>query len=341
MSSRALVCLLVLVATQAAGDEVDAPQQMAAIGDLPLVSGQTLYDVEVGYRIAGTLNAERSNVIVFPSWFSGTAGDLLTFQYIGPGLLADTDHFYVITVDSLADGVSTSPSNSERQGGADFPEIAIDDMVTATHELLTEQLGFGHVHAVLGISMGGMQTFQWIGQYPDFMDRAVAIEGSPRMTSYDLAHWQAQDNAIETLRAAGLDDESIMEFIPSVYLLTLWTPDYFVENISREAWPEMLANFKQNFARLNPYDYQAQLKAMMSHDVFADHAGSGQAYQQVVHVPLLVIGNVRDHVVNATPGRKLAEEIGARHVEIDSNCGHLGTTCESGRIVPIVHEFLQ
>ena len=130
MSTRLWIILLFLASPCV---PADSPQQFAAIGDLPLVSGEILYDVRLGYRTAGTLNADKSNVIVFPTWFTGSSEDLLRFDKIGPGKLADTDRFYVIAIDALGNGISTSPSNSERQPGADFPAIQIDDMVNAAH----------------------------------------------------------------------------------------------------------------------------------------------------------------------------------------------------------------
>ena len=134
---KILLCLLLTnLATGTLGAE--PPRQFADIGDLALVSGEMLRDVRIAYRTAGELEADRSNAILFPTWFTGTSGELFRFEKIGPGLLADTDRFYVIAVDSLGNGVSTSPSNSERQPGPDFPRIAIDDMVNAAPALLTK-----------------------------------------------------------------------------------------------------------------------------------------------------------------------------------------------------------
>jgi homoserine O-acetyltransferase len=319
----------------------DTGLQRAVIGDLRLDSGEVLRDCEIAYRTAGTLNADKSNVIVFPTWFTGSSGDLVNYELIGPGKLADTDRFYVIAIDALANGVSTSPSNSTTQAGTEFPVISIDDMVRSQHILLTQHLGLDHVMAVVGISMGGMQAFQWMGQYPEFMDQAVPIDGSPKLTSYDLLQWHMHTRAIEIMQNAGVPNAKIMEFLASANLLTLWTPEYFVENVTPEEFPEFLAREEKSYARMDASDYATQLRAIMAHDVFADHAKNGESYPQNVKAKVLVVGTASDLMVNPTPGKSLSATIGASYSNIDSNCGHLGTSCKSADVIAVVNAFLK
>jgi len=337
MAMRFWIIVLCLLSQPALAE---SPQQFANIGDLPLVSGETLRDCRIGYRIAGTLNADKSNVIVFPTWFSGTSADLLSLGLVGPGKIADSDRYYVIIIDALADGVSTSPSNSEQQPGAAFPAITIDDMVNAEHILLTKHLGIAHARAVMGISMGGMQTFQWLGQYPEFMDKAVPIDGSPKLTSYDLLLWQNHAKIIGMLQEAGVDNEKIMGFLTSLGLLNLFTPDYFVENVAPEDLQALVAGNVAATVDQNVANYLAQLRAMLTHDAYADFAATEQPYEQRIKADVMIVGAPSDHMVNPAPGKALATAIGARYAEIHSNCGHLSSSCEAWTIAAMVHEFL-
>lgn len=325
----AIACLALLAATVLAGE-----QRFADLGSFETVSGGVIADCRVGYRTSGELNADQSNVLVFPTWFGGTAEELERYGKIGPGKLADTDRYYVIAIDALANGVSCSPSNTE----GEFPPVAIADMVRSQYELLTKHLGIDHVHAVMGISMGGMQTFRWIGQYPGFMEKAVPIDGSPKMTSYDLIQWQTHRDVIAALQRDGYEDRDIGALVTQMQLLTLFSPDYFVENVAPEDLPAYLEQNAAGSEGFRAADYVAQLDAMIGQDVFAD--GGMEAYADRVQADVLIVGVIQDHMVNPHPGRVLAPEIGAEYLEVDSNCGHIGSSCEEETVNARVAAFL-
>jgi homoserine acetyltransferase len=105
-----------------------------------------------GYRTLGKLNAEKSNAILWPTWLGGRSEELL--QFIGPGNVVDSGKYFVILVDSIGNGISTSPFNSSSQPRMKFPKFTVRDMVESEHRLVTEVLRLGHLHAVMGLSMG-------------------------------------------------------------------------------------------------------------------------------------------------------------------------------------------
>ena len=79
--------------------------------------GKQITGCRLGYRTWGKLNADRSNAILFPSWFSGGSKDIA--GYVGADKILDPTTYFVIAVDALGDGVS-SPSNSTTQHGPAF-----------------------------------------------------------------------------------------------------------------------------------------------------------------------------------------------------------------------------
>ncbi|GAB7523569.1 alpha/beta fold hydrolase [Paraburkholderia sp. 2C] len=144
-----------------------------AEGDLPLESGQSIDDFSISYETYGTLNADKSNAILMVTAIGGTHHRL--DYLIGPGKALDTNRYFIITTDAIGNGLTTSPSNSVKQPGMAFPRFAIRDMVESQYRLVTGKFGITHLFAVVGASMGGMQTLQWGVSHPDMMDALVPI----------------------------------------------------------------------------------------------------------------------------------------------------------------------
>lgn len=193
-----IIIVLILAGTkQALGSE---SLRYADLGDFRLESGAVINSCRLAYRIEGNMNDEKSKAILVPTWLAGTSKDFVDLGIVGAGRMIDSSRYCIISVDSFGNGLSSAPSNSLSQPGAIFPEFTIRDMVNAQHLLLTKHLGVNHLRAVIGFSMGGMQAFQWMISYPDFMDSIVSVAGTPWMTSNDLLVWTAEAELIGSVR---------------------------------------------------------------------------------------------------------------------------------------------
>ena len=170
------------------------PHQSYKIGDLKLESGETIQDFSISYVTHGTLNAKKSNAILMVTAISGNH-HRLDFL-IGPGKALDTDKYFIVCTDAIGNGLTTSPSNATAQPHMKFPRFLIRDMVTSQYKLMTEHLGIQHVVAVVGPSMGGMQTLQWGVSHPDFMDSLVALVPLARTPAWTVTVLEASRKAI-------------------------------------------------------------------------------------------------------------------------------------------------
>jgi homoserine O-acetyltransferase len=94
----------------------------------------------------------------------------------GPGQPLDLTRYFVIASDTIGAGKSSKPSDGLRM---QLPMYRHDDVVKAQYTLLTEGLGVRRLHAVIGISFGGRQAWQWSVQYPEFMRGVVPLISSP------------------------------------------------------------------------------------------------------------------------------------------------------------------
>jgi homoserine O-acetyltransferase len=310
-------------------------QRFAEIKELRLDSGAVLGSCRTGFRTYGVLNPEGDNAIVFPTWFTGKSGDLES--YIGPGKLVDTRRFFVVAVDALANGVSSSPSNTP--GG--FPRVSVGDMVRAQYRLLTEHLGVKRLHAAIGISMGGMQVFEWITAYPGFVARAVPVIGSPRLNSSDLLLWQAQLSAIEAAGECGCDPRKMLAAVDAMHQFALRTPAWQAANTSRGDFARMAQTFGKSPGAMDPRDRAAQLRAMMDHDVSRGFGGSMEKAAGAVRASVLVVAAAQDHMVHPGPALEFARLLQAQVVLLEGDCGHMAPGCESDRMTPAVKSFLE
>jgi homoserine O-acetyltransferase len=334
-------------ATAAAGAPAPAPsvrdpdQRFGDLGTCALASGEHIEGCRVGYRTFGTLDATRSNVVLFPTWFSGTTKSLVD---VVPDKLVDTKRFYLVLVDALGDGVSTSPSNSKTQPRLAFPRFTIDDMVESQRRLLTEVLGVTHLRAVMGISMGGMQAIAWGVTHPELVDRIVPIVGSPQLTANDLLLWTAELHALQAdvaYKHGDYEGRPPMRAVQDLHALALTTPAYRAAQTTRAAFPAWVAEREADTA-FDWNDWHRQLEAMLDHDVTRAYGGSMDAAAKRVKARALFVVAEQDHMVSPLPARSFARAMGtsAKVVVLDGPCGHLAPTCQREKVAAAVTPFL-
>lgn len=317
-------------------------QQFASIGDLNLQNGGVIRNCRIGYRTFGKFNSDKSNVVVLPTWAGGTTEQLQSS--IGPGKLIDSTTYFVVAIDALSNGVSSSPSNSRLQPRMRFPQFTLRDTVESQHKLLTKVLKIDHVKAIVGISMGGMQVFQWLVSYPDFMDKAIPIVGSPRLAPYDLLIWQAQIEALMRDRDWKGGNYSVnparaLDFAFGELLLT--TPPDYNKRKTREQVLGDLEKARRDSKSFDANDKIRQVQAMMQLDVTREFGGSLERAAHVVKAKVFVVVSRFDHVVTPGPAIEFASLVGAKTLNLESECGHLATVCESSRLDKAIADFLK
>lgn len=317
-------------------------QQFAALGDFKLENGETIRDCRIGYRTFGKINAEKSNAVLVTTWAGGTTEQLKSS--IVAGGLVDPAKYFVILIDALGNGISSSPSNSRTQPHMKFPHFTLRDTVNTQHELLTKTLKLDHLRAIMGVSMGGMQTFQWLVSFPDFADKAIPIVGSPQLAPYDLVHWQMQLDALmhdvdwnggDYLKNPARD----LEYEFGAILLT--SPENFNAKWTRQNVLENIAKAKTETKGFDANDKIRQTQAMMALDVTEKFGGSWEQAASAVKAKVFVISARFDHTVTPAPALKFAKLLNAKTLVLESDCGHLAPSCEYQKVNPAVADFLE
>src|SRR5438477_3143049 len=93
----------------------------------------------------------------------------------------------MILPDSVGHGQSNKPSDGLH---AHFPHYGYYDMIEAQYRLLREGLKVNHMRLVMGTSMGGMHTWFWGEQHPEFMDALLPLACLPTEISGRNRVWR-------------------------------------------------------------------------------------------------------------------------------------------------------
>ncbi len=164
--------------------------------DFELQSGEVLPDLQLAYKTYGNLNSAGNNVIVLPTFYTGS--HMRNEGFFGSGRAIDPANHFIVSVNLFGNGISSSPSNTPAPfDGARFPTITLFDNVRAQHALLTEHLGVEQIAIVAGWSMAGCQSFQWAAQYPDMVKAILPFCASAKTAEHNIVFLEGVKAALQ------------------------------------------------------------------------------------------------------------------------------------------------
>jgi homoserine O-acetyltransferase len=176
-----------------------------------LESNARLGPITIAYETLGTLNEDKSNVILVLHALSGDSHVAGYYSeedrkpgwweiMVGPGKGIDTDKYFVICPNIIGSCMgSTGPSSINPETGEpygfDFPVVTIGDMVKAQKALL-DHLGIEKILTVVGGSIGGMQVLEWAVRYPGIVFSAIPLATTTRHSALAIAFNEVARQAI-------------------------------------------------------------------------------------------------------------------------------------------------
>ncbi len=123
-------------------------------------------------------------------WYQAQAGnDFAQGQVVGPGLLIDTNKYYVVFLDSLGLWGASKPSGGL---GPKFPSYSYFDYVQANYRLLKDHLKVAKIKLATGFSMGAVQSYIWALLHPEMVEAIMPISGASTIKNDAVARWLFQ-----------------------------------------------------------------------------------------------------------------------------------------------------
>ncbi|MDB5610159.1 MAG: alpha/beta hydrolase family protein [Bradyrhizobium sp.] len=172
-----------------------AQQQEAWFENYQFRDGETLARLRIHYATLGKphrdTHGEIDNAILVLHWTGADSRAVLSPEYtkalFDPGRPLDANRYYLIFADSIGHGQSSRPSDGLK---AKFPNYGYNDMVDLQHKLVTETLGIKRLHAIVGMSMGGMNAWQYAEAYPDAVAGVMPVVSFPIKVSGRNLLWR-------------------------------------------------------------------------------------------------------------------------------------------------------
>jgi homoserine O-acetyltransferase len=342
-----------------------------------LEAGGSLQPVTLRYALYGELNEARDNALLVCHALSGSARVADWWpQLLGPYQPFDTTRYCIIGVNIIGScygstgPTSPHPQKAGQHYGSDFPVVTIRDMVRTQARLL-DHLGIERLHTIIGASIGGMQALSWAVDFPERVERCIAIGAAPlspmglalnhlqRQAILNDPAWQDGHYSLDQQPVAGL------RLGRAIAVCSYKSPELFSERFARRpdrSGEDPRSSLTARYDIAGYLDYQGSIfterfdansylvlsKAMDTFDLAnGDKSGaSSQASLRGIRAALLLVGISSDWLFPASDVRALAWMARAAGVKtnyavLTSAHGHDGFLAEAGELAPIIKAHLE
>ncbi|AUJ24962.1 Homoserine O-acetyltransferase [Virgibacillus dokdonensis] len=346
--------------------------------------------VTLGYETYGELNKDKSNVVVVAHYFSASSHAAGKYSpedetsgywdsLIGPGKAVDTNKFFVISTDNLANvqayhpkvittGPRTINPETGQIWGMDFPPFTFRDMAGIQHDFITKQLGIKKLHAVMGASAGGFISLNWAVHYPDMVERVIGVITNPQnpvITSFNVLQHAMRAIELDSNWNNGnyVDDQGPEEGLHlAIQMMNAgaFTPELYEDTYQRnsdEQAPYEYFHMKTGYEQqlydavkagmpvMDASHWYYTCRATMMHDI-AHGIGSLEEALDRIQANVLMISCTRDLLQPTIYNRRMVDTLlklgkEAELVEIESLKGHMAGVLDGHLFSDDIRKMLQ
>jgi homoserine O-acetyltransferase/O-succinyltransferase len=240
--------------------------------DFPLQCGVVLPEIQLVYQVHGNYNADRSNVILYPTSYGAQHPDLEWL--IRPDGILNPEKYCIIMVNMLGNGLSTSPAASWNWTDCWFTHW---DNVRLQAHLILEVLKIERLAMIYGWSMGAQQAYHWGALYPDRVARIAALCSTTRTTDHNKIFLQSLRCALTSDPAwnghgfDGVPDRGLQTFA-RIYASWAASPAFYREGLYYQFGYESLDDYlvrgwEANYRKRNPANLIAMIDTWLRCDV--------------------------------------------------------------------------
>jgi homoserine O-acetyltransferase len=263
---------------------VASDSEVFQAGNVVLQSGRTFRNMSIVYKTFGTLNADRSNVIVYPTSYSAQHHD--TQFMVSEGGALDPSKYFIVIPNLFGNGLSSSPSNTPWPDvGTRYPDVTYFDAVHVQRRMLAELWGIDKVALVHGWSMGAMQAYHWAALFPDAVERIAVVCGSARCAPHNKVFIEGAMHALmadPAYRDGVFTERPVRGFraMGRVYAGWAMSQTFYREELWRQTGCSSLEDYlvtvwEGNYLKRDPDNLLAHLWAWQNADISANELYQG------------------------------------------------------------------